>query len=73
MQERICKQHIIYKCSWRKHLVNRVLGQYFLGLVSPQVAHIPGISVLVSDHFGPLTGGKLLEDLQQLEVVHLGG
>lgn len=36
-------------------------------------SHVPGVSVLVSDHFGSLTGGKLLENLKQLEVVHLGG
>lgn len=39
----------------------------------PLRADIPGVSVLVSDHFGSLAGKVLLENLVQLEVVHLGG
>lgn len=33
----------------------------------------PGVSVLVCDHLGPLAGRVLLENLVQLEVVHIRG
>lgn len=42
-------------------------------LVELCAAALPGVSVLVSDHFGPLAGRVLLENLVQLEVVHIGG
>lgn len=57
----------------RMYLKTVVLNTEYVSLVELCAATIPGISILVSDHFGSLVGREILENLLQLEVLHIRG